>query len=653
MNDQPSSTPPPAATSAEITALLQEIQRLRADVTVLQAQVRHDLPATSANVTIDGTNTGQTVGVNYGEMHQTTVHTAYFGATPVPGADKKLLWVASFLWLEDCIRFCDATLPTTDAASGLSAVQHAASNQQAPILLQVTYQCLANSLIRSLERLRVPTEPDARLVDQVTFALAGEMLWSLITEPTLTPYAWAGLLRLLASPQLATLVEQHYHATALPRLQALPVLTSPEVTTLVAQYQAAVIQRLQARAKTSLTLAEARVQFECELADPRYRLGIRHLLQHMREGPGAAYLNHAFRQRYADAPTERWLTWALLFVAGGVTGVTGAVIVSRARVLVQAITDIPLPALPTPQPTGRSDRRTHVVATAAGAVAIPVRVSEWRDELAHLTLVFGRTDEQPAPYWCYVPGGRYWIGGWEPNTPGAWVTLRAFWVGRFPITRKQYQGFIEADGYYTRDYWTPDGWQWRQKYSRVRPWSWDDERFKRDWQPVIGINWYEATAFCTWLEHHSGNQVPEGYMVRLPTEAEWEVAAAYDAVGTRHTYPWGEQPPTPERAVYDRKFEQGPADIGSCPAGAAACGALDMGGQVWECCRSSYQAYPQGAHAAEKDFTDDVWDVPLRGGGWYSDRTNVCCGARNWDLPDFWNNVTNGFRLLLSPRVRT
>jgi formylglycine-generating enzyme required for sulfatase activity len=210
-------------------------------------------------------------------------------------------------------------------------------------------------------------------------------------------------------------------------------------------------------------------------------------------------------------------------------------------------------------------------------------------------------------------------------------------------------------GYFQRkDYWTPEGWAWKQERDRTQPGFWDNTQYNSPNQAVIGVAWYECMAFCAWLTAQLADTLPEGYVLQLPTEAEWEAAAAYDAAMKQRIYPWGDKPePTPEHAIFadDQGNRLGaPAPVGVCPAGAAACGALDMGGQVWEWCRSSHKAYPAGANEGQPDFKLDNVDVPLCGGSWYQKRTSVRCAARVRNGPGY-GNLSRGLRVLFSPRV--
>jgi formylglycine-generating enzyme required for sulfatase activity/energy-coupling factor transporter ATP-binding protein EcfA2 len=271
----------------------------------------------------------------------------------------------------------------------------------------------------------------------------------------------------------------------------------------------------------------------------------------------------------------------------------------------------------------------------------PVTLAQWQAEWASRNEIFG----QPAGYFCYVPGGTYTIGGWEDGEQSVDLTLAPFWIGRLPVTVAQYTAFVDDPrGYRADRWWTAAGLQWRGE--GTAPKYWDDPRFNNANQPVVGVSWYEARAYCAW----SGAQL--GADVRLPTEAEWEAAAAFAGPTVRREYPWGDQPePTLAHAVYDAAKLAALAPVGCCPAGAAACGALDMVGNVWEWCTSRYEAYPGGAAYREEDFTDQDFDVPLRGGTAWDDSTSVRCGARNWIIPTY-GDFDFGFRVVVS-LVRT
>ncbi|MEI8166383.1 MAG: SUMF1/EgtB/PvdO family nonheme iron enzyme, partial [Chloroflexales bacterium] len=281
-----------------------------------------------------------------------------------------------------------------------------------------------------------------------------------------------------------------------------------------------------------------------------------------------------------------------------------------------------------------------------GDPRMPVTPAEWQTEWARRTELFGA----PTGYWCSVREGAYQIGRWEAEEQPAALQLPAFWLARFPLTVAQYAPFV-AEGYgkNAERWWTPQGWQWKTKRQRTAPSGWNDPKYSGANQPVIGISWYEATAFFAWLTEQVD---AKDYVVRLPTEAEWEVAAAYDAQMQRQPYPWGDEEPTPERAIYDASKLSHPAPVGCCPAGTAACGALDMAGNVWEWTASSHEGYPAQSGTSIKDFTPDADDVPLRGGYYNSSSTNVRCGARHRSRPGVGLDLYygGGVRVCLAPR---
>ena len=272
-------------------------------------------------------------------------------------------------------------------------------------------------------------------------------------------------------------------------------------------------------------------------------------------------------------------------------------------------------------------RPAQAVATATRLVAgrvlamvddprIPVTAAQWQAEWTRRTKQFG----QPTGYWCYVRQGAYRIGGWAAKEPAATISLSAFWLARYPITVAQYAPFV-AEGYCedAKRWWTGAGWQWKQSQKLTQPSYWNAPQYSGANQPVIGVTWYEASAYCAWL----GAQVAaKGYAIRLPTEAEWEAAATYDAQMQRQPYPWGSAEPTPERAIYDASKLDRPAPVGCCPSGAAACGALDLAGNVWEWTTSSYQGYPAQSGTLAEDFAQND-GVPQRGGSYFHSSTYV------------------------------
>ena len=276
----------------------------------------------------------------------------------------------------------------------------------------------------------------------------------------------------------------------------------------------------------------------------------------------------------------------------------------------------------------------------------PVDAADWQRELGRRDETFGATGDH---YWRYVRPGTYQIGGWKTDEKSAEIVLPAFWIARYPITVAQYTPFV-AEGYGSsaEHWWTPEGWRWKKK--RSEPWGWGRTEYRGANQPVIGVTWYEATALCAWLTERLQDKLPKDYVMRLPTEAEWEAAAAYDAHMQRRNYPWGNEDPTPERAIYNESKLGRPAPVGCCPSGAAACGAMDMGGNVWEWTASSHEGYPSQSGVVQKDFTDA--DVPTRGGSYYNDSSNVRCGARYRSLPDNDLDVNGGgVRVCVSPRL--
>jgi formylglycine-generating enzyme required for sulfatase activity len=279
-----------------------------------------------------------------------------------------------------------------------------------------------------------------------------------------------------------------------------------------------------------------------------------------------------------------------------------------------------------------------------GDARFPVTTDEWQTSMAQRGTAL---TDQGEHYWRYVPSNAYAIGGWDKDEPVTEHTLAPFWIARLPITAAQFARFV-AEGYRNNEFWTSNGLEWRGE--RIEPGRRIDLAYSAANRPVVNITWYEAMAFCAWLSAELADHLPPGCILRLPTEAEWEAAAAYAGPGARRTYPWGEIEPTPEHAVYDAWKLDDPAPVGLCPAGAAACGALDMCGNVSEWTGSRYNPYPTAAHTYAKDFTRNEFDVPWRGGSFRWSNAYVRCRTRDWNHPYYWFKFL-GIRVVLASLI--
>jgi formylglycine-generating enzyme required for sulfatase activity len=222
-----------------------------------------------------------------------------------------------------------------------------------------------------------------------------------------------------------------------------------------------------------------------------------------------------------------------------------------------------------------------------------------------------------------VPAGTYPYG-----EEGRTVEIsQPFWVGRYPVTNQQFAAFIAAGGYRDRRWWSNDGRAWLQQEGASEPGLWHDRRWNAPSQPVVGVSFWEAEAFCAW----AGG--------RLPTEEEWE-AAARGPKGL--VYPWG-------KAWQDgicNTREAGlsvTSPVGLFPRGRQADRAIDdLAGNVWEWCANFF----------DPKIKDSSARRVLRGGSWYSARDlarSAYCLRYDPDLrhSDF------GFRVVRGPSLST
>jgi iron(II)-dependent oxidoreductase len=253
-----------------------------------------------------------------------------------------------------------------------------------------------------------------------------------------------------------------------------------------------------------------------------------------------------------------------------------------------------------------------------------------------------------------IPGGTFHLGAGsdEPfvfdNEKWAHpVELRPFAIARAPVTQAEFAAFVADDGYTRSDLWSPAGWHWRQASDVFNPMHWQregNEWFRRDFdqwlplevhRPVIHVNWYEAEAYCHWTGR------------RLPTEAEWEAAAAasgHDLSAPKHRFPWGDEDPNETRAHLDG-YNLGCCDVADHPAGDSHFGCRQMIGNVWEWTASDFLPYPGFVIDPYREYSKPWFGTHkvLRGGAWMTRSRLMRNTWRNFYQPDR-RDVWAGFR---------
>jgi iron(II)-dependent oxidoreductase len=213
------------------------------------------------------------------------------------------------------------------------------------------------------------------------------------------------------------------------------------------------------------------------------------------------------------------------------------------------------------------------------------------------------------PEMVQVTGGTHEIGApdagyaYDNERPRHAVELAPFEIDRTPVTNADWISFMDDTGADPPMYWEANGeggWT-RNAMGRNDP---VDPSL-----PVIHVSWHEADAFAKWAGK------------RLPTEPEWEAAAA----GADR-----------DHANLDL-LSFGCAPAGAYGDAASGCGALQMLGDVWEWTSSDFTAYPGFEAFPYPEYSEvffgDTYKV-LRGGAWATRRSVVRNSFRNWDLPE-------------------
>jgi formylglycine-generating enzyme required for sulfatase activity len=227
-----------------------------------------------------------------------------------------------------------------------------------------------------------------------------------------------------------------------------------------------------------------------------------------------------------------------------------------------------------------------------------------------------------------IPGGTYLLGSpagepgrYADEAPPHRVSLKPFYIAVTETTNAQYARFLQATGH-------------------PAPLYWGDRNLNGPRQPVVGVSWDDAVAFCRWLSQLTGVEH------RLPSEAQWEAAARGGLTG--QPYPWGSQGPDAGGVFRANLMHDGTARDGfrfSAPVGSFApngYGLSDLAGNVSEWCQDRYLPL-----RTEGPFKPGVLRL-LKGGSWASRARDLRCAARQSAPPTYADGYI-GFRVVRLP----
>lgn len=223
---------------------------------------------------------------------------------------------------------------------------------------------------------------------------------------------------------------------------------------------------------------------------------------------------------------------------------------------------------------------------------------------------------------------------YDNERPAREVFVPAFRLARMPVTNGEFARFVAEGGYERREFWTDEGWTWREKenwtcplyWRRVGARAWAERRMFEEGaleeeNPVVGVSWYEAEAFARF----------EGK--RLPTEAEWEKAASWDAeAATKRRFAWGDEEPSEALCNFQMR-RWGTTPVGSFHAGASPYGCLDMSGNVWEWTSTPFEGFKGFEPFPYPEYSQAWFDGDhrvLKGGSWATSASVLRTSFRNF-----------------------
>jgi formylglycine-generating enzyme len=220
-----------------------------------------------------------------------------------------------------------------------------------------------------------------------------------------------------------------------------------------------------------------------------------------------------------------------------------------------------------------------------------------------------------------IPAAWFLMGsstGQDCERPIHRVWVDAFLLAATQVTNCEYAHFLAAT-------------------STTQPPFWEDPNFNHPEQPVAGVSWHEAVRYCEWLSAQTASTF------RLPTEAEWELAARGGL--EQKSFPWGNTPPQ-TLPNYATRWQKGPEPVARYTPNAF--GLYDICDNVHEWCSDWYdpnyyaaspERNPQGPPQTKRKSS--------RGGSWRHHIKVARCSARSSIPPEF-EYADYGFRVACS-----
>lgn len=244
------------------------------------------------------------------------------------------------------------------------------------------------------------------------------------------------------------------------------------------------------------------------------------------------------------------------------------------------------------------------------------------------------------PAMIEIPEGSFVLGAvwdafaYDNEQPAHIVHVPAFKIDRLLVTNQEYAHFVEEGGYRRREWWSDEGWTWRERENWSMPLYWSkngqgwrarsmfEEGSLEPTHPVSGISWYEAEAYARFAGK------------RLPTEAEWERAASGSARAhaSKRRFSWGASGPTSALCNFNNHF-WGTTPVGGFPHGATPEGCLDMTGNVWEWTAAAFAPFPGFEPFPYPEYSEVWFDGDhrvLKGGSWATRPSVLRTSFRNF-----------------------